>query len=145
MLQTLGADAVVPLGGDEAVMEAAFRRHFENGVDVVLDYLWGSSARAMLVAGAKAAAEGVPIRFVEIGSASGGEISMPAAVLRSSAIEMKGSGLGSVGLPRLVAAVDGVFKSSTDAMLTLDYWAVPLADVAATWREERQRIVYVTR
>lgn len=145
VLRSLGADAVVPLGGDEAVLEAVFRQHFEHGIDVVLDYLWGPSARSILVAGAKAAPDGVPIRFVQIGSAGGAEIAMPAAVLRSSAIEMKGSGLGSVGLPRLVAAIDGVFKAAADAALTLDRQVIPLADIAAMWRDEGPRPVYVIR
>jgi D-arabinose 1-dehydrogenase-like Zn-dependent alcohol dehydrogenase len=29
---------------DNSPPEAAFRRHFEQGVDIVLDYLWGPSA-----------------------------------------------------------------------------------------------------
>ena len=48
VLHSLGADAVVPLGGDEPALEGAFRRHFEEGIDVVLDYLWGPSARSIL-------------------------------------------------------------------------------------------------
>ena len=70
---------------------------------------------------------------------------MPAAVLRSSGIEMRGSGLGSVGLPQLVAAIDGVFKAAADAGLTLDHQVVPLADVAVTWATDEQRTVYRTR
>jgi NADPH:quinone reductase-like Zn-dependent oxidoreductase len=141
-LDAVGADAVVVLG-DEQATEAALRGHFAQGIDVVLDYLWGTSARSILVAGAKAAAEGVPIRFVQIGAASGGEIALPAAVLRSSAIEMKGSGIGSVALPRLIAAIDGVFRAAATAGLALDYRAVPLARVAETWRDQGQRIVYL--
>lgn len=143
ILGTLGADAVVPLGGDQEAVEGAFKAHFAEGIDVVLDYLWGVSARSILVAGAKAGADGVPIRFVQIGSASGAEIALPAAVLRSSAIEMKGSGLGSVSLPRLVASIAGVFDAAAEAALALDYRTIPLADVAATWRHEAQRTVYV--
>ena len=142
VLDTLGADSVVPLGDDEEALEAALQEHFADGIDVVLDYLWGPSARSILIAGAKAAREGVPIRFVQIGSAGGAEIAMPAAVLRSSSFEMKGSGLGSVGLPRLVASIDGVFKAATHAALTLDHRMVPLADVAATWPQDGQRTVY---
>lgn len=142
MLLTVGADAVVPLCGDANDLEASFRRHFEGGIDIVLDYLWGPSARSILIAGARAAPDGIPIRFVQIGSASGAEIAMPAAVLRSSAIEMMGSGLGSVALPRLVAAIAGVFEAAQQAGLALDHDVRPLADVAATWTDEGQRTVY---
>ena len=143
VLRTLGADAVVSLGGDDETIEAALREHFTEGIDVVLDYLWGASARSILIAGAKVGADGVPIRFVQIGSASGSDMAMPSAVLRSSAIEMKGSGLGSVGLARLTASIDGVFRAAAEAALSLDHQTIPLSDVATTWRQEGQRIVYL--
>jgi len=145
VLHTVGADAVVPLRQDEEDIEAALRQHFADGVTVVLDYLWGTSARSIFVAGAKAAPDGVPIRFVQIGAAGDAELALPAAVLRSSSIEIKGSGLGSVGLPRLVAAIDGVFQAAAKAELALDYRTVPLAQVTATWTAEGQRIVYLPR
>ena len=142
VLHTLGADAVVPLGGDEAALETALRGHFETGIDVVLDYLWGPAARSILIAGAKAAPDGIPILFLQIGSAGGAEIAMSAAVLRSSAIEMKGSGLGSVGLAKLVAAIGGVLKAAVDAALTLDYQVVSLSNVADMWDQQGPRTVY---
>ena len=54
-----------------------------------------------------------------------------------------GSGLGSVGLPGLIAAIDGVFQAAIKADLSLDFRAVPLAEVAATWKDQGQRIVYL--
>ena len=52
---------------------------FAEGVDVVLDYLWGTSAERLLIAAAKAGRDAVPLRFVEIGSASGDAIALPGA------------------------------------------------------------------
>ncbi|MBO9712277.1 zinc-binding alcohol dehydrogenase family protein [Sphingomonas sp.] len=129
-LEALGADATVQLGGDERVLDAALEAQFEGGVDVVLDYLWGPSARAALIAAARAGEDGVPMRFVQIGSASGGEIGLPAAVLRSSSIEMMGSGLGSVSLEGLIGAIARVFDVPG---LALPVQAMPLADVAEAW------------
>jgi NADPH:quinone reductase-like Zn-dependent oxidoreductase len=143
VLDTLDADAVLPLGQDEEALEAALRHHFADGIDVVLDYLWGTSARLILMAGSRAAPAGIPIRFVQIGAAGGPEIALPAAVLRSSAIEIKGSGLGSVGLPRLTAAIDGVFRAAAAAGLALDHHAVPLAEVSRYWKTGGQRIVFL--
>jgi NADPH:quinone reductase-like Zn-dependent oxidoreductase len=142
VLNSLGADATVLLGSDGVAFEAAIEKHFANGIDIVLDYLWGPSARSILIAGAKVAPAGVPIRFVQIGSAGGAEIAMPAAALRSSSIEMKGSGLGSVGLPRLVAAINGVFQAASTANFSLDCQSVPLTDVSTTWNADGRRIVY---
>ena len=143
VLRAVGADVAVPLGEDEGAFEIVISEHFAAGIDVVLDYLWGPSARSILVAGAKAARSGVPIRFVQIGSAGGTDIALPAAVLRSSAIEMMGSGLGSVGLPQLVGTINGVFQAAAQASLTFDHAAVPLAQVTATWTNAGQRIVYL--
>jgi NADPH:quinone reductase-like Zn-dependent oxidoreductase len=132
-LKSAGADAVVSLQQDDAHLARALDPHFRAGVDVVLDYLWGPSARALLVVAAKAAPDGRPLRFVEIGAMGGAEVLLPGAVLRATAITLMGSGLGSVPLPRLLAAVRGVFDAAGPAGLTIDTRAVPLADVGAHW------------
>ena len=67
----LGADVTIPLVDDEAALEDSFRQEFAQGVDVVIDYLWGKSAERLLIAGAKAGKEAVPIRFVQVGAVSG--------------------------------------------------------------------------
>lgn len=142
ILERLGADATVPLNQGQAAVEAALKTHFADGIDVVLDYLWGWSAISILAVGAKTAPQDVPIRFIQIGSAGGAEITLPAAVLRSSSFEMKGSGLGSVSLPKLMGAIGSVFAAAGAAQLTLDFRAVPLCDAAATWNDTSQRLVY---
>jgi NADPH:quinone reductase-like Zn-dependent oxidoreductase len=143
VLRTVGADAEVPLDEDLEAFEAALQGHFASGVHVVLDYLWGASARSILVAAAKAGPSRVPLRFVQVGSASGGEVALPASVLRSSAIEIMGSGLGSVSVQGFISAIDGVLQAAARAKLSLDYRAVPLSDVSTTWADQGQRIVYV--
>ncbi len=37
----LGADVTIPLVDDETALEENFSREFAQGVDVVIDYLWG--------------------------------------------------------------------------------------------------------
>jgi NADPH:quinone reductase-like Zn-dependent oxidoreductase len=132
-LAELGADATVSLNGDADALEARFKAVFADGIDVVLDYLWGPSAHALLIAAAKAGPEGRAIRVVQIGTASGAEIPLPGAVLRSSAIELMGSGIGSVPLERLVAAVGGVFGAAVEGALHLPIRTIPLADVGEAW------------
>jgi NADPH:quinone reductase-like Zn-dependent oxidoreductase len=78
----LGADGTIPLVEDGPALEGAFKEQFAEGVDVVIDYLWGQSAEQLLTAGAKAGQDAVPIRFVQIGSASKPEITLSSAVLR---------------------------------------------------------------
>lgn len=79
----LGADVTIPLVEDQATLENRFTEQFAEGVDVVIDYLWGTSAERLLTAGAKAGAEAVTIRFVQVGAVSGPDITLPSAVLRS--------------------------------------------------------------
>ncbi|MFA5121061.1 zinc-binding alcohol dehydrogenase family protein [Zavarzinia sp.] len=132
-LRALGADATIPLGiGPEALAEA-FAAAFADGIDVVLDYLWGSSAELLLAAAVKASPAGRAIRYVEIGAASGAEIRLPGALLRSSGLELTGSGIGSLSLERLAAAVAGVFEAARPAGLSLATRQVPLAEVEAIW------------
>ncbi|WEK46417.1 MAG: zinc-binding alcohol dehydrogenase family protein [Candidatus Andeanibacterium colombiense] len=142
VLDSLGADVAIPLDGEESELERSFKPHFAQGVDVVLDYLWGPSARAALIAGARAGRDGVPLRFVQIGSIGGAEISLPGAVLRSSAIELMGSGIGSVSLDRLVGAIAALFAAATPAGLALPTVTMPLERVAEAWaRGGRERVV----
>ncbi len=142
-LESLGADVAIPLGQDEAALDARFRAEFAQGVDVVIDYLWGASAERLLTAAAKAGKDAVPIRFVQIGAASGADIRLPGAVLRSSAIDLMGSGIGSITLERLVAAIGGVLNAAVEAGLSIPVERVPLAEVERAWgKDVAGRVVF---
>ncbi|CAB3749519.1 alcohol dehydrogenase [Burkholderia sp. MSh2] len=128
-----GADAVVSLQQGDADLARALEPHFRAGVDVVLDYLWGASALALLISAAKTTPEGRRLRFVQIGSIGGADVLLPGAVLRATAIELMGSGLGSVSLPGLLASVRGVFDAAGPAGLAIETRAVPLSAVGEHW------------
>jgi NADPH:quinone reductase-like Zn-dependent oxidoreductase len=132
----LGADATIPLVEDEAALETRLGKAFAEGVDVVIDYLWGRSAERLLIAAAKAGPEAVPIRFIQIGSISGSDITLPSAVLRSSAISLMGSGIGSIPLERLVACAGALLDATVPAGLKIAARPVPLADVERAWAED---------
>jgi NADPH:quinone reductase-like Zn-dependent oxidoreductase len=129
----LGADVMIPLVEDEAVLEDTFKEQFAEGVDVVLDYLWGRSAERLLIAAARAGQDAVPIRFVQIGSASGLDITLPSAVLRSSAIELMGSGIGSVGVDRFLDIIGQLLRATRPAGFRIEVTPVSLSDVERTW------------
>lgn len=143
-LAEVGADVTIILGDDAEMLERRFSESIAAGVDVVIDYLWGTSAERLLIAAAKFGRDVVPLRFVEVGSASGETISLPSAVLRASAIELMGSGIGSVPFERLIAAVGAVLQATAPAGLTIATRPVPLADVERVWGEpdDGQRIVF---
>ncbi|RKU04524.1 alcohol dehydrogenase [Burkholderia sp. Nafp2/4-1b] len=142
-----GADAIVSLQQGDAQLARALEPHFRAGVDIVLDYLWGASAQALLAAAAKVTPAGRRLRFVQIGSIGGTEVLLPGAVLRASAIELMGSGLGSVPLPRLLDAIRGVFDAAAPARLAIDTRTVPLSAVGEHWgdADSRVRTVFVMR
>jgi NADPH:quinone reductase-like Zn-dependent oxidoreductase len=129
----LGADVTIPLVENEATLEGRLKEQFAEGVDVVVDYLWGKSAERLLIAGAKAGPDAVPIRFVQIGSASGSDITLPGAALRSSAIELMGSGIGSIPLDRLVRCIGGLLQATGPGGFKIAVRAVPLSEVEQAW------------
>lgn len=129
----LGADATIPLVEDRDELEEAFQKQFSEGVDVVVDYLWGPSAERLIVAGAKAGKDAVPIRFVHVGSVSAPEITLPSAALRSSAIELMGSGIGSIPLERLVKSIDDLMRATLPGRFEIATTTLPLSAVEAAW------------
>jgi hypothetical protein len=91
--------------------------------------IWGKSAERLLIAGAKAGKDAVPIRFVQIGSVTGPNIALPSAALRSSAIQLMGSGIGSIPPDRFVHAIDGLLRATVSAGFAIAAHAVSLSDV----------------
>ena len=138
-LATVGADLAIALTGDWEAQGKLFRQQFAQGVDVVIDYLWGESAEMLLVAGAKGGEEAKPIRFVQVGSMSGVDITLPSAVLRSSAIELMGSGIGSIPLESLLKAVEGVLHAAAMGALSIEAEVVSLSEVERVWGAEGPR------
>ena len=138
-----GADVTLSLQ-DPAAFEDACREQFSQGVDVVLDYLWGPSAETLLSTAAKTAKDGVPLRYVEIGAASGGDIKLPGAVLRASAISLMGSGIGSVTMAHLLRSIEELFQAAGQSGFEVKTRAVPLAQVEQAWAtaDSNERVVF---
>jgi NADPH:quinone reductase-like Zn-dependent oxidoreductase len=139
-VKQMGADVVIsftlgmlhPSGAKN--YENALQQVFAAGIDVVIDYLWGESAKTIMVAIAKAVDDATPVRFVHVGGAGGEQnIELPGAALRSSAIMLMGSGIKSVRLPVLLQAIASVFQAVQPAGLKVATTVVPLAEVEAVW------------
>jgi len=138
-LHALGADLTIGLAQPEAALEQQFQRCFGDGVGVVLDYLWGPSAEQLLVAATQAAAAAVPLRFVQIGAMSAATITLPSAVLRSSAIELLGSGIGSVAMPRIFATIAQLLAATVPGGFAIATQAVALSQVETHWAQADSR------
>ena len=145
-LRDLGADEVISLRQPEAALGAAFREALSAGVDVVLDYLWGPSAEALLgAAQGRGGMGGEPrVRYVQIGAISGEAISLHASLLRSSGLELMGSGLGSLSAAAIIEALKKMFEAAASTGLKIEIEAVPLSEVETAWgrAESGRRIVF---
>jgi len=143
-LATFGADMAIPLVGDGDALEETFQRQFAEGVDVVVDYLWGQSAERLIIAGAKAGKDAVPIRFVHAGSVSAPEITLPSAALRSSVIELMGIDIGSIPVVRLVKSIGELMRATVPCRFQIATKTIPLSAVeeARLTAENMPRIVF---
>ena len=147
-LRTLGADTVISLEQAEPALVESFRAAMaEANADVVLDYLWGTPAECLLRAIARqgpgrAASR---IRHVQIGSMAGEALSLSAATLRGSGLELLGSGFGSASVDELLKAVRELFAEAAQKPFALAAEAVPLSEVGSAWnrRESGVRLVFV--
>jgi NADPH:quinone reductase-like Zn-dependent oxidoreductase len=145
-LAALGADATVSLLEDEAALDAALTQHCSDGVDIVLDYLWGASAERLLAAAAKTTKNAKPVRFIQIGSSGGANISLPATTIRSSGLELIGCGMGSLTLDEILTSIAAVFKAAGPHRLAIAPKILPLAKIEGHWAIETTatRTVFVT-
>ncbi len=146
-LAALGATATISLSQPQDQLLQNFRAVLQAGVQVVLDYLWGPSAETILQAAAgHGSADGEPrIRFVQIGSIGGNTITLPAQLLRSSGVELLGSGLGSLSSTEILQSLHAMFAATADVRFAIDIDPVPLAGVAEAWLRpaDGRRIVFV--
>jgi NADPH2:quinone reductase len=146
-LRGLGADRTISLDQEHDALVAAFRGEFaEAGVGVALDYLWGHPAECALEAiaqkGLRIASSRV--RYVQIGAMAGSAIPLAAATLRSSGLELLGSGFGSASLDQIWAALAEFFKAAVREPFQFDVKTAPLRDVEALWNSPQQgtRLVF---
>jgi NADPH:quinone reductase-like Zn-dependent oxidoreductase len=144
-LEALGVDETISLHQPEDVLLHSFRSALAD-VQVVLDFLWGPSAELILqAAGGHGAPEGVKrIRFVQIGSISKGTITLPANILRSSGLELLGSGLGSLSSQEILQSLRAMYAAASTVQFAIDIDPLPLAQVEEAWtRQEDRRIVFI--
>ena len=138
-LPSLGADATISLDQSEQDLTAAFVSEArQTKFDIVLDYLWGRPTEILLAAvtGHDVMAESSGIRLIEIGEMAGPRISLSAAALRSSGMEIYGSGGGTIPHTAIFEAFPKVWALAAGGQLSIDTETVPLADVESIWQRK---------
>ena len=135
-LISLGADSTVSLDQSHDDMVAAFRREWDkDGIDVVLDYVWGLPAERLLAAISQKGLQHASdrIRYVQVGSMAGANISLPAATLRSTGVELLGSGFGSVSIAKVFESLARFLQEAARNPFQIKTKAAPLSEVEALW------------
>ena len=132
-LERLDADVKIAIDEDA---ERLLLAEFKQGVDVVLDFLWGDPGLQVLKAATqgRGSRTGEPrVRFVQLGTIAGEEIPIRGDMLRSSGLELLGSGIGSVSSGDLLAGAGEMLAAAPSAGFEAPGVGVPLQSVQEAW------------
>jgi NADPH:quinone reductase-like Zn-dependent oxidoreductase len=130
-LHRLGADAVVEIDGRDDLSERI--KHAAQGeVDVTIDMLWGAPAVAAMSAAARFA------RHVEVGNMAAPELVLPAPLIRSASLDVRGFSVAHPPLELKRDAYLRLTKHAADGDIAVEVDPRPLDDVAAAWERQRQ-------
>ncbi|MFD7631516.1 zinc-binding alcohol dehydrogenase family protein [Streptomyces sp. NPDC059851] len=142
----LGAARTVVLEGSDEEIADAFGAAAADA-DIVLDYLWGRPAELALDGILRHRPDPTrTLRWVQVGSAAGPDMTLPSAWLRKADVDISGSGLGSISAARRSACLRELLTRLPSLAPTSEIVPVPLAEVETAWGTELRsgaRIVFV--
>lgn len=130
-----GAETV-PLTGHQDIDAAAIRRALDRAAPgIVLDFVWGGVAEAALEALHRRSMDenDAAVSYIQIGDLAGTTAVIPAPVLRSRRIELRGSGAGSLPMAAVAAEIPTYLGLLAAGSVQVNAAAFPLSDVAAAW------------
>ncbi len=125
----LGADATVNLTMDDT-LHVAFQEAAQGDIDVIIDYVWGSAAEA----GLQAARVGG--RLVQIGTISGNEISLSAALMRSKSLSVFGYANYHASFEQRSLAYRRMAELAGEGKLFIPVERIPLQQVEQAWGQQ---------
>jgi len=142
LLPELGADELISLQQeDNFILDALKEIHKKYPIDIVIDYTWGHPAEMILevLKGGGLHVGTHKVRFVTVGGMAGDKIQLSSAALRSSAIEILGSGIGSLpaeAIEKMYAEIlPEMFELAANGKLKIATEIRSLKDVEAAWQE----------
>ncbi|OIJ68208.1 quinone oxidoreductase family protein [Streptomyces mangrovisoli] len=130
-----GADAIVPIGGSDEEVAAAYAEAIGGGFNVVLDYLWGHPAEQFLGALPRELVVKSGVRYVQIGNSAGRLASLDGNALRRTGVNIISSG----SLPDLdeVKAIWGrIMSESAAGNLKIDVVTAPITEIDQHWDKD---------
>jgi len=139
-LKTLGADVIVSLKqSDEAIIEQLKEIHGSTPVNIVIDYLWGHPVELIIASLKGGGLHNITpkVRIVTVGSMAGENINMSSGTLRSTAIEILGSGIGSISKEDMqrfyLEILPEMFRQAADGKLKIEAEKASLKDIETIW------------
>lgn len=137
-LQALGADEVISLGQDDEDLITQIKSiHRESPVDIVIDYLWGHSAELILASLKGSGGRSHRTRFITVGAVSGDAITLSSSILRSTDIQLSGSGLGTWSREEVKVLISEIlpdmFELAAAGKLKMETVTVSLKDIEKVW------------
>jgi NADPH:quinone reductase-like Zn-dependent oxidoreductase len=145
-LSHLGADSTVSLEAS-AEQVAHDLAAAAADIDVVVDYLWGAQTELALSAIIGARRDSAhPLRWVQVGAVAGPTITLPAATLRKTAVQILGSGMGSVSEATMNHEVPELLQYFATTEITAHPIPTSLRCVEDVWNQKvgpGRRIVFV--
>lgn len=142
-LRNAGADHIISLKqDDEAIIEQLKTIHQQDPINIVIDYLWGHPIELIIssLKGSGINSFSEKVRIVTVGDMAGEAINLTSGTLRSSAIELLGSGLGSFSLKEMIQfnaeILPEMFQLAADGILTMDLQVELLENIESIWEEE---------
>ncbi|WP_158210854.1 zinc-binding alcohol dehydrogenase family protein [Myroides phaeus] len=139
-LKSYGATHVVSLKGtDEEIKDKLAAIHKETPIDMVIDYLWGKPITLILdvLKGGAIHHKSHTTKIITAGDMAGKEISLSSAILRSSAIEILGSGFGSLSESELIVfnkvILPELFLLAANKKLHINTEVYPLEKIEEAW------------
>ncbi len=134
----LGADEIISTEQrDEQFLNRLQKMHAISPVDVIIDYLWGRTAELILASLKGKGSFTHKTRFVSVGSMTGDIIQLSAANIRSTDLQITGSGLGSWSKEHVqklfTEILPEMFQLAAEGSLVVETIEVKLKDIADLW------------
>ncbi|MGW5523336.1 alcohol dehydrogenase [Gordonia sp. NPDC003950] len=134
----------VSLDDDAAAEHLAAR--FADGIDIVLDYLWGPVAEMALGAlrAHSLTARRTPVDYVQIGAMAGRSLQLDASILRARPLTIRGSGGGSIVPALLFGELPKILDVAASGELPIAIRTAPLPDVTQAWNADAPGRLVIT-
>lgn len=129
---------IISLRQDEGeIIHSIKEIHARTPIDLVIDYLWGQPISMILAALKGNGMFTHKVKIVTVGSMAGEHIQLGSGVLRSSDIEILGSGIGSLSREEMgqfrTEILPEMFRLAMDGILNIEIETAELKDISAAW------------